>query len=53
MVINFSVGKQLMNALLMMVEISMLWFAWEFVLFSSTFKRKWLQSWEGVGGRKG
>lgn len=43
MVINFSVGKQLINALLMMLEIRMLWFAWEFVLFSSTFKKKWLR----------
>lgn len=43
MVINFSVGKQVIDALLMMMEIGMLWFAWEFVLFSSTFKKKWLQ----------
>lgn len=44
MVIKFSVGKQLINALLMVMEIRMLG---NLYCFLPLFKKKWLQYWEG------
>lgn len=43
MVAKFFVGKQLINALLMMMEIRML----GNLYFLPLFKKKWLQYWEG------